>query len=347
MGFVPLCDCAPLVMARELGLFEKYGLRVQLRREVGWATIRDKIFYEQLDAAHALAPMVFAASLGLEGAAVDCVASLVLNLHGNAVTLSQPLAKAAVDPQALRTFLKEREHLVLGIPFLFSSHYFLALTWLKSLGLAPESAQFVVVPPPQMPLNLKAGHLDGYCVGDPWNSVAVLAGFGTIATTSARIAPRHPEKVLMVRREFAETRAEEHTRLIAALLESCRYCDAPENRGQIVETLSQKQYLNASPAALLLGLTGKFESGDEDFEPSDDFTIFSRCNANEPSSDKAAWIVEGLRESGLCKDSPLRNRAFEQQIFSSEAYDRALRLSNETQREDENKDALEDEPALS
>src|SRR5882762_4797595 len=97
VGFVPLCDCAPLVMARELGLFEKYGLRVQLSREVGWATIRDKIIYRELDAAHALAPMVFAASLGLGSIRTACVSGLVLSLNGNAITLAQSLHAACAS----------------------------------------------------------------------------------------------------------------------------------------------------------------------------------------------------------------------------------------------------------
>jgi ABC-type nitrate/sulfonate/bicarbonate transport system substrate-binding protein len=363
LGFVPLCDCAPIVMAHELGFFKKYDLRVRLNREVGWATIRDKIAYGELDAAHALAPMVFAASLGLEGTVVDCVTSLVLNLHGNAITLSQPVAKAVGDPESLRAFLAgHRERLVLGIPFLYSAHYFLLLAWLNSLGISAEnSAQFVVVPPPQMPLNLKAGHLDGYCVGEPWNSIAVLANFGVIAATSAEIAPMHPEKVLMVPREFAETRAEEHKRLIAALLEACRYCDKAENRGHVIETLSRKQYLNAPVEALRLSLAGEtYSGGGQEEKPvaarpvlpgaglpgRGDFTIFARNNANEPSDDKAAWILDGLRDSGLCKQPELLNRASELQVFSSEPFHEALRACNPNQLENEDKNESEAEPAL-
>jgi ABC-type nitrate/sulfonate/bicarbonate transport system substrate-binding protein len=347
LGFVPLSDCAPIVMAHELGLFRKYDLRVRLSREVGWATIRDKIAYGELDAAHALAPMVFAASLGLEGTTVDCVTSLVLNLHGNAITLSQPLAKVIGDPEALRAFLaSHRDHLVLGIPFLYSAHYFLLVAWLRSLGLSAEdSAQFVVVPPPQMPLNLKAGHLDGYCVGEPWNSIAVLARFGVIAATSAQIAPMHPEKVLMVRREFAHSRPDEHTRLIAALLEACRYCDEASNRAHVIETLSRKPYLSAPPEALRLSLAA--ESGnDGHFEQSCDFTIFARNSTNEPSHDKAGWILDGLRNSGLCTDPRLLSRASSLEVFSAEPFNEALRLCDPIQFKDEDKNESEAEPAI-
>lgn len=348
LGFVPLCDCAPIVIAHELGLFEKYDLRIQLSREVGWATIRDKIAFGELDAAHALAPMVFAASLGLEGVAIDCVTSLVLNLHGNAITLSQDAAKIIGDSESLQAFLASHgERLVFGIPFLHSAHYFLLIAWLKSLGIsAEESAQFVVVPPPQMPLNLKAGHLDGYCVGEPWNSIAVLAQFGVIAATSAQIAPMHPEKVLMVRREFAQSHAEQHKRLIAALLEACRYCGKAENRAHVIETLSYKQYLNAPPEALRLSLAGASGGNDGIDERRADFTIFARNNTNEPSVDKARWIIDGLRDSGLCKDPRLLHRASTLEVFSTEPFNEAIRICDSIQTENEHKNESEAEPAI-
>jgi ABC-type nitrate/sulfonate/bicarbonate transport system substrate-binding protein len=348
VGFVPLCDSAPLIIAKELGFFGDHGLKVKLSREVGWATVRDKIFFGELDAAHALAPMVFAARLGLKGPPTECVTALVLNLHGNAITLSRSLADAARKAGGLGPFLTgRREPLVFGIPFLLSSHHFLLRSWLKSLGLdASEAAQFVVVPPPQMPMNLKAGHLDGYCVGEPWNSIAVLERSGVIAATSAEIAPLHPEKVLMVPREFADSRKAEHTQLIAALLKACRFCDAPENFGHVIEILSQKQYLDAPVEALRPGLAGNLDRGDGRFEQSDDFTIFARNNTNEPGADKAAWILEGLRSANLCKAPTALNRKLEEEVFSAETFDAAVRLCRETQYDDENKRALEATPAL-
>jgi ABC-type nitrate/sulfonate/bicarbonate transport system substrate-binding protein len=218
---------------------------------------------------------------------------------------------------------------------------------LKSAGLAADSAaQFVVVPPPQMPLNLKAGHLDGYCVGEPWNSIAVRWRCGVIAATSAEIAPLHPEKALMVRREFADARKEEHKLLVAALFEACRYCDAPANQGHVIETLSQKQYVDASPEALRPGLAGELDRGDGRFERSEDFTIFARNSTNEPSEDKAAWILEGIRNSNLCNEPQALNRMLGQRVFAVEIFDEALRLCNGTQREYENKNKFEGEPAL-
>lgn len=298
-------------MAQELGLFEKHGVRVHLSREVGWATVRDKIIYGELDAAHALAPMVFAASLGLGSVQVDCLTGLVLTLNGIAITLSRELRDAA---RSLREFVRQRDQpLVLGVPFLYSSHLFLLQAWLKSQGLSIErDIQLVVTPPPQMPSNLKTGHLDGYCVGEPWNSVAQLAGFGWRAAASTSIAPQHPEKVLMVRRDFAETRAGEHHRLIAALYEACQFCAQPENRERVIETLGEPRYVNAPAAALREGC---------------EFTLKHAASgpaALEPSAESAAWVLENLRESGLLPAAML-TAGIAAKVFRADIFQAAIK----------------------
>src|SRR5262249_36514717 len=148
-----------------------------------------------------------------------------------------------------------------------------------------SEVQLVVVPPPQMPFNLRTGNLDGYCVGEPWNSVAKLGGFGRHAGSSRDISPQHPEKVLMVRREFAELRAAEHERLIAALAEACRFCDAPRNRERIIETLGEPQYINAPAEALREGCELTLGHGDG--------------AGHAPTAEKAGWVLNNLIESGL------------------------------------------------
>ena len=193
LGFVSLCDCAPVVMAEELGLFSKYGLRVELSREVGWATIRDKIIYGELEAAHAPAGLVVAASCGLGSVQSECVTGLMISLNGNAITLSEDLWKKGVrDAQTLRRLVAEGERTyVLGIVNAYSAHSFLLRNWLRAHGISPErDVRLVVVPPAQVHTNLKAGHLDGYCVGEPWNSLAVLSGSGWSVATSEELAPR-------------------------------------------------------------------------------------------------------------------------------------------------------------
>ena len=196
-----------------------------MSRELGWATVRDKIIHGELDAAHALAAMPLTAALGLGSVPCECLTGLVLNQHGNAITLSAELWKCGVrDGKTLRDeiFRSRREKVfTFGVVFQFSSHRYLFRKWLSAHGIDPErDVRFVVVPPPQMVANLKAGHLDGFCVGEPWNSMAVHAKAGWIAATSADLDPGHPEKILMVRTDFALKRNDEHLALIAALREA-------------------------------------------------------------------------------------------------------------------------------
>lgn len=308
LGFVALSDCAPIVMAKELGLYAKYGLTVELHREVGWATIRDKVLYGELDAAHAPAGLVVAASCGLGSVQVECLTGLVLNLNGNAITLSQSLWKKDVrDGRTLRREITHSDELyTFGVVHTYSSHNLLLREWLRSHRIEPDrDVRIVVVPPAQVHANLKAGHLDGYCVGEPWNSLAVLSKTGWCVATSDEIAPRHPEKVLMVRRDFAERSSREHLALIAALLEACEFCARPENRERLMEILAQPEYVNAPIQALRMGMAGTFDYGNGRIEKHSSFHLFAGEGVNAPTPDKAAWVVRNLLKSGVVKDASL------------------------------------------
>jgi len=337
VGFVPLSDCAPLVMAHELGLFRRYGLNVVLRRELGWATIRDKIIHGELEAAHALAGMPVAATLGLGSVPCDCLTALVLNLHGNAITLSHDLWKKGVrDGAGLRQEIlgsRRDKTFVFGVVYPFSSHHFLLRDWLTAAGIQPgRDVRIVNVPPPQMAANLKAGNLDGFCAGEPWNSVAVQSRAGWCVAASAELAPGHPEKVLMVRRDFAGKHDQQHVALIAALLEACAYCDEPAHHEQIITTLAQPHYLNVPAAALRPGFSGEFDFGPGGVRQVPDFNVFHRLNANEPSGDKAAWILERLQAGGFCPDSPTLNFTPFRRSFRADIFDRAVELRDATRK---------------
>lgn len=304
LGFASLCDAAPLVAAHELGLFAQRGLRVDLRREVGWATVRDKVIYGELEAAQAPAPMLWAAQLGLGGARADVLTALVLNLHGNALTLSTRLRDAGVqDAATFRTEALSRRgerRLTLGVVFPYSSHHLLLRHWLKAAGVNPErDVRIVVVPPAQMFRNLAAGTLDGYCVGEPWNTVAVRTGEGWCPAWSARLTPGHLEKVLLVRADFARERAAEHLALVATLHEACAWCDVPANREPLARWLAAPRYLDVPVEALLPSLTGRFDAGHGPTERVPDFHIFSRGGANRPAPEAAAALQTDLVAAGL------------------------------------------------
>lgn len=335
LGFVPLTDCAPLVMAQELGLFKKYGLRVALSRELGWATIRDKVIHGELDAAHAVAGMPVAATLGLNSVPCDCLTALVLNLNGNAISLSAALWNrgvrdgATLHAEIART--RGERTFTFGVVYSFSSHNYLLRNWLTAAGIQPDrDVRIVVVPPAQMVTNLQAGHLDGFCVGEPWNSLAVRAGEGCVVAVSAELDPLHPEKVLMVRREFAERRESEHLALIAALLEACAYCDTPAHHERIISVLARPEFVNVPEDVLRSGLSGPFGFTKKEARSISDFCIFHRHDANEPSADKAGWVMRNLRSSGACKDPAVLNAALGRRIFRPDIFTQALRLSGTT-----------------
>lgn len=332
IGFVPLTDCAPLVMAKELGLFSKYGLRVELRRELGWATIRDKVIYRDLEAAHAVAGMPFAATLGLGSPACDCLTALVMNQHGNAITVSNDLWKRGVrDAASLRKEITKRgpqQLLTFGVVYPYSSHNFILRAWLNSAAINPDTdARIVVVPPPQMVVNLKAGHLDGFCVGEPWNSVAVQSAGGHCLATSAELAPGHPEKVLMTRRDFAEKNPSQHLALVAATLEACAFCQQPDNQAEVIATLARSEYLGVPEQVLARGIKGELDLGRAEAGQSKDFNVFYSPDANEPSSEKAGWLLRHLRQSGRIPDPTRLTPVLGGRVFRSDLYLEATRLT--------------------
>ena len=330
LGFVALSDSAPIIMAQELGLYAKYGLAVELHREVGWATIRDKVIYGELDAAHAPAGLVVAASCGLGSVQAECLTALVINLNGNAITLSQNLWKKGVrDGRTLRKEITHSDaHYTFGVVHAYSSHSFLLRQWLRAERIEPDrDVRIVVVPPAQVHANLKAGHLDGYCVGEPWNSLAVLTGTGWCVATSEEISPRHPEKVLMVRRDFAERSPREHLGLIAALLEACAFCARPENRERLMETLAQPEYVGVPIQALRMGMAGTFDYGNGRVEKHSSFHLFSGEGVNEPTRDKADWVVRNLLASGLVKDSTLVPKERAGDWFRADLFRQAAQLA--------------------
>ena len=330
LGFIALTDAAPLIAAQELGLFARYHAQVELRREVGWATVRDKIIFGELDAAQAPAPLLWSAQLGLGGPRCDVLTALVLNLHGNAITLSSRLHAAGV--RTASTFRAEalRRHgesrLTLGIVYPFSSHHLQLRQWLIAAGLDPDKdVRIVVVPPAQMFRNLAAGTLDGYCAGEPWGSVAVQAGQGWCPTWSARQSPGHVEKVLMVRAGFDRDQTGEHLALVAALNDACAWCDEMSNRPQLAEWLAEPRYLDVSAQTILPALLGRFDNGAGQIEDVADFHIFSRGGANVPTPAAAASLQNELSAAGLLP-SPLPITDLPTRLFRADLYHAATSI---------------------
>lgn len=303
LGFVALADCAPLAVARETGIFERHGLNVRLSRELGWASVRDRIYQGELDAAQAISGIAFALGLGVSGLRRGVAVPLVLNLHGNAITLSKTIDPSLLGrgrlKHHLKTAWKKDRPFTLAATHRYSSHDILLKQWLRMHELtSPQDVEIAFLPPPLMARHLKAGHIDGYCVGEPWNSEAVLSGTGWVPTISAELAHGHPEKVLLVSDRFIEEYQDETLRLVAALLESCVLCQDPEFRSELIDILALPKYTGASREVLANSLGHTFETGSRIIE-SDTFHVFHGTGVNAPTVDKASWVLSGLRSAGV------------------------------------------------
>lgn len=340
IGFTSDADCAPIVVAKESGLFEKYELEVELHRETRWASIRDKIIDGELDAAHTPATLPFITNLGLDSDRCACVTGLVMSLQGNAIVISRELSDAGVsNAGALRELVYSkwgRRTFTLGVVFPHSPAYFLLRDWLKQGGIIPGiEVRIVIVPPAQLFPMLKLGYIDGFCGGEPWSSLSVESGAGRCLATSGGLVPLHPEKVLMVRRDFAEGRAHEHERLAAALLEACAFCDQPSNHAVLAEMLSRPQYVNAPAESIRHGLSGFYDPLPVSEGVAPGRMIFHGFNANEPSDSKATWLVERLyelMEENVLRTHPLREMPVIKNVFRRDIYQRAREmLSREAQ----------------
>ena len=272
IGFMPLVDCAPLVVARELGFARDEGLDLELVREVSWANIRDRILLGHFDAAHMLAPMPIAARLGLGHVRVPIIAPFVLNQGGNSIAVSDALFAEGGDwgdfgdpvasGRTLARLLAERraggaEQPTFASVHPFSCHHYQLRHWMAAAGVDPDrDLRLTVVPPPHMVAAMAAGDVDGVCVGAPWTSRAVDAGVGRLIMPTAALWPSAPEKVLGVREDFAERRGEELAALLRALDRAAAWGEAPDNRSRLAELLARDEIVGVPAAVVMRTLSG-------------------------------------------------------------------------------------------
>ncbi len=320
LGFIALTDCAPLAVASALGYFAAEGLRVELSREAGWATIREKLLYGELDGAHAVAGLAIALRLGLDCAPADVCTAFFLNANGNAITLSRRLWNAGVHATGdLRAAIRANQprKFVFGVVSLHSSHHFLMRLWLQQAGVDPDhDVRLAVIPPALVADALEEGLIDGYCVGEPWNSAAILGGFGWCVATSHDLAPGHPEKALLMRGEFAEDRAAEHAALQRALIRAGRWCDEAANRPDLAALLSGPEYLDTTVETLRHSLVGPFATGTGKSLPAASLHRFSGGALHLPDSAKRDWLAAQFTAHRLWKGTPpARQRAVLQAAF--------------------------------
>lgn len=343
IGYMRLSDSAPIILAQELGLYDDFGLDVSLYREVSWANIRDKMIAGTFDACQMLAPMAIATTLGVAGIRAPIISGLVLSLNGNGITLSSPLwnrlqidpAANSYDPlltaQALKAELDTTGHqLTFATVHNFSTHTLLLRQWLDLAGIEPDQdIRIIVLPPEQMVDSLSQGVIDGFCVGEPWNSIAVEYGAGVIATTGVRLWNGAPEKVLAVMESWHGKNPSTHLRLRLALMEACRWMADMKNREQAIQILAQPSYLDLPCEYLRPSLTGQlFHQRAQDQSEQIDFHVFNHLNAGFPWRSDAESMLQQFTPLLGKKIDPERTGSLVQRCYRTDLYREAAKLLN-------------------
>ena len=347
IGFIPLVDAASLIVAVDKGFAKAEGLDVTLVREVSWSNIRDKLNIGLFDAAHLLAPVAIASSLGLGHVKVPIIVPFTLSLNGNAITVSPALHEQIAanldggdiaDPlataQALARVVAARrsagtEALIFGMTFPFSTHNYQLRFWMAAGGVDPdEDVQLVVLPPPFMVGSLASGHVDGFCVGAPWNAVAVDRGIGRILHFGPDILSSAAEKVLAVRGRWADENTDVLAALVRAHQEAAEFIEEPGNHGEVSAMLARPDRVDADAGIIRTVLEGRLvpQRGAAP-RASSNFISFNRNGAARPDPAQAAWLYAQMvrwGQSALSPDALQTAKA----VFRPDLYDAALGLAS-------------------
>jgi nitrate/nitrite transport system substrate-binding protein len=309
IGFIPLTDCASVVMASELGLDKKYGVKIIPTKEASWAGVRDKLVNGELDMSHVLYGLVYGVHLGTSGPKKDMAVLMNLNNNGQAITLSKALAdKGAVDGPSLAKFMasNKREYTFAGT-FPTGTHAMWMHYWLAAAGINPLSeAKLITVPPPQMVANMRVGNMDGFCVGEPWNHRAIMDGIGITANTTQDIWKDHPEKVLGTTADFTKKYPNTTRAVMMAILEASKWIDAGlQNKLKMAEVVAQKAYINTSVDAINQRILGRYQNGlGKTWDDSNHMKFFNDGAVNFPYLSDGMWFLTQHKRWGLLKEHP-------------------------------------------
>jgi two-component system, oxyanion-binding sensor len=350
IGFIPLVDAAALIVAVDRGFAAAEGLDVTLIREVSWSNVRDKLNIGLFDAAHLLAPVAIASSLGLGHVKVPIAAPFNLGLNGNAITISPALHAELMgeidgdrfDPMVNATALarvvaKRRkagaDPLTFGMTFPFSTHNYQLRFWMAAGGVDPdEDVHLVVLPPPYMVDSLASGQVDAFCVGAPWNSVAVDLRVGHILHFVSDILVRAAEKVLAVRQTWSEKNPDLLVALIRATSRAADFIEQPENRTEAAKILSQPERLGVDAEVIRRTLDGRLKiSPDGTMRESGRYLLVGREGAQRPEPVQAAWLYAQMVRWGQAAYSP-EALQIATGVFRPDLFDAALGRSAEASR---------------
>jgi two-component system, oxyanion-binding sensor len=342
IGFIPLCDAAALLVAVDKGFCATEGLDVDLVREVSWSNVRDKLNIGLFDAAHLIAPVAVASSLGLGHVKVPIITPFNLGVNGNAITLSPGLyqalrAEAGNDiesplrsAQALARLVARRkvrgeEPLTFGMTFPYSTHNYDLRFWMAAGGVDPdEDVRLVVLPPPYMVESLANKHVDGFCVGAPWNSVAVDLGVGHILHFVSDIITRLSEKVLAMRQVWADENADSMARLVRALARGADTVEDVNQRDEVCRLLAAPNRIGTTADVIRRTLDGRLiVSPDGTTRTSSRYLNVGNHGAARPDPAHAAWFYAQMVRWG---QAPLSDEllASAKAVFRPDLFDQIV-----------------------
>lgn len=339
IGFLPLVDACLPILAREHGFAEAEGLSLRLVKDMSWATVLDRLLYGHSDAAHMVAPLAIATTLGRGRPAQPLAVPFVLGLNGNAVTMRPDLARRLTTPgrladpvaagAALRVVAQERREagnpLRFGVVHRHSSHNYMLRYWLAGCGIRPDhDVEITTVAPPFCADALEAGEVDAICVGEPWNSVAVERGAGEIVLMTAQIWRRGVEKVLAMKERLLDERREHVEALVRALVRAARHFVDPEHWDENAAILARGEYLDGNPVLIRRAISDRLllARGGE-IVPFPDFMFQYREAANFPWVSQAEWLYTQMVrwEHGTIDSDEARKAA---RVFRPDVYRSAL-----------------------
>ena len=309
IGFIPLTDCASIVMASVLGLDAKYGVKIIPSKEASWASVRDKLLSGENDMTHLLYGMAYGINNGVGGPKKDMNVLMTLNQNGQALTLSKKIAdKGATDLAGLAKLMQtDKREYTFAQTFPTGTHAMWLYYWLASGGIDPlQGAKVITVPPPQMVANMRVGNMDGFCVGEPWNHRAIIDGIGITAETTQGVWKDHPEKVLGVTAEFAAKYPNTCRAVTAAIIEAGQWIDASlANKNKMAETIADKSYVNTSPDAINQRILGRYQNGlGKTWDDPNHMKFYNDGAVGMPYLSDGMWFMTQHKRWGLMKEHP-------------------------------------------
>jgi nitrate/nitrite transport system substrate-binding protein len=308
IGFIPLTDCASVVIAAVKGFDQKYGIKITPSKEASWAAVRDKLVNGELHAAHVLYGLIYGVQLGIGGPKKDMAVLATLNNNGQAITLSNQLkAKGAVDGPSLAKLIQaEPREYTFAQTFPTGTHAMWLYYWLAAYGVNPfTQTKVITVPPPQMVANMRVDNMDGYCVGEPWGARAIRDNIGFTAVTTQEIWQDHPEKVLGTTAEFVQKYPNTARAMIMAILDASKYIDEMKNRSEVAKIISDKSYVNTDFDSIEDRMLGQYNNGNgKKWQDANYMKFYNDGKVGFPYLSDGMWFLTQHKRWGLLKEHP-------------------------------------------